>query len=298
MLSISSLRNAAILLLAILSVIPSELVFSQEAPNSSKELKILCWNIYMLPRSVFYTGKRKRAREIAKVLPAENYDIIVFQEAFHGDARRIMKRAWKDLYPNRIGPANRHWYWVKVNSGVWILSKFPLKELQQIKYKDCHGFVDCFANKGALLVEGEFEGQKFQLLGTHIQAGGPDSIKQKQYEAIRALADQYKEEGVPQILAGDFNMGPDVDGSYERMLQTLDVKGYEPDGELKYTADGRNDFRRNEKKRLIDFIFYRPNGKEPQKLIRNVRRFRSEQPWSEDYRDLSDHWAVEAILKF
>ena len=134
----------------------------------------------------------------------------------------------------------------------------------------------CFANKGALLVEGEFDGQKFQLLGTHIQAGGPDSIKQKQYEAIRVLTDQYKEEGVPQILVGDFNKGKDNGDSYYKMLSTLDVKDYEPDSEMKFTAGSDNDFRLGGDDRLIDFIFYRPNGLEPKKMIRNVRRFRSE----------------------
>jgi endonuclease/exonuclease/phosphatase family metal-dependent hydrolase len=293
------LRNAAVfILLLLLTVNPLRPAFAQTRSDSNKELKILSWNMYMLPRFALHTGKRKRAREIAKVLPAENYDIIVFQEAFHGDARRILKRKWKNLYPVRIGPANRNWWWIKVNSGVWIMSKMPLKELEQIKYKDCHGFIDCFANKGALLVEGEFNGQKFQLLGTHIQAGGPDSIKQKQYEAIRTLIDQYREDGVPQLLAGDFNMGPDVPGPYEQMLTTLDVKAYQPDGELKYTASSANEFRVGGDDRVIDFVFYRSNGVTASKLERNVRRFLSVEPWSGNFRELSDHWAVEAIVRF
>ncbi len=251
----------------------------------------------MLPRFALHTGKRKRAREIVKMLPAENYDIIVFQEAFHGDARRILKRGLKKLYPYRVGPANRNVFWVKTNSGVWMLSKTPIKKLKQIKYKDCHGFTDCFAHKGALLVEGEFEGQKFQLLGTHIQAGGPDSVKQSQYAQIRNLLDQYKTDNVPQILAGDFNMGKDKKG-YEPMIKTLDVEEYEPAGEMKYTAASINDFRLGGNDRLIDFIFYKSNGIVPSKLIRNVRRFATALPCFKNHCDLSDHFAVEAILKF
>lgn len=292
-------RNTAFLLIAFLFIILTQTVYAQETETSSnKELKILSWNIYMLPRPALLTGKRKRAREIAKVLPAEDYDIIVFQEAFHGDARRILKRKWKELYPVRIGPANRNWWWLKVNSGVWIVSKMPLKKLAQIKYKDCHGFIDCFANKGALLVEGEFEGQRFQLLGTHIQAGGPDSIKQKQYEAIRVLTDQYEEAGVPQILVGDFNKGKDNGDSYYKMLSTLDVADYEVDSERRFTAASDNEFRVGGDDRLIDFIFYRPNGVEPEKLVRNVRRFRSEEPCFKNISDLSDHYAMEILLKF
>lgn len=280
---------------SIFFLVPEQPVFSQ--PAEEKEMKILCWNIYMLPRFVFHTGKRKRAREIVKALPAENYDILVFQEAFHGDARRILKRGLKEIYPYQIGPANRKPFWIKTNSGVWILSKIPLEKVKQIEYKDCHGFADCMARKGALLVEGIFGGQKFQLLGTHIQAGGPDSVKQSQYREIQRLLDEHRKENVPQILAGDFNMGKDKKG-YEPMLKTLDVEEYEPDSELKFTASSINEFRSGGSDRLIDFIFYKPNGIEPRKLIRNVRRFVSPQQWGKGKVELSDHFAVEAILKF
>lgn len=293
------MKRYILLLFSLFFFIPETPVFSQTASAAAgKELKILCWNIYMLPRFALHTGKRKRAREIVKTLPFENYDIIVFQEAFHGDARRIIKRGLKELYPYRIGPANRRYFWIKTNSGVWMLSKIPLTQIKQIKYKDCEGFDDCFAHKGALLVEGEFEGQKFQLLGTHIQAGGPYPVRQSQYEQIRNLIDTYKQDGVPQILAGDFNMGKDNGEPYAEMLKTLDIEEYEPDGELKFTASSLNDIRGGKDDRLIDFIFYRPNGLSPLKLIRNVKRFATKTPCFKKYCDLSDHFAVEAILKF
>lgn len=291
------LRASVVIIFCTFFILPETPAFAQPAATG-KELKILCWNIYMLPRFALHTGKRKRAREIVKTLPQENYDIIVFQEAFHGDARRILKRGLKKLYPHRIGPANRRPFWIKTNSGVWVLSKIPLTKLKQIKYKNCHGFTDCFAHKGALLVEGEWEGQKFQVLGTHIQAGGPYPVRQSQYEEIRNLIDSYKQEGVPQLLAGDFNMGIDRGEHYYKMLKTLDVEEYIPDSELKYTASSLNDIRGGNDDRLIDFIFYRPNGTQPKMLVRNVRRFATAQPCFKNFCDLSDHFAVEAILRF
>lgn len=287
-----------IALFCLVFLIPESPTFSQPSKvEYGKEMKILCWNIYMLPRFILNTGKHKRAREIAKVLPSANYDILVFQEAFHGDARRILKRALKKSYPYIIGPANRKRWRFKTNSGVWILSKIPLKQVKQIVYKDCYGFTDCFAHKGALLVEGEFNGQKFQLLGTHIQAGGPDSVKQSQYIEIRDMLDQYKTDNIPQILAGDFNMAKDKEG-YVPMLKTLDVEEYEPASELKYTASSINDFRKGGSDRLIDFIFYKSNGIEPKEIIRNVKRIIGHKPWNKKHIDLSDHFAVEAIVKF
>lgn len=267
--------------------------------QDKEELKILSWNIYMLPRFAKHTGKRKRARKIAEVLAKEDYDIFVFQEAFHGDARRILKRAFKKTYPYRIGPANRNPFWVKTSSGVWMVSKIPLTELEAIKYDQCTG-VDCWAKKGALLVEATWQNTTFQLLGTHIQAAGPDSIKHSQYEQVRELIDKHKKEGVPQILAGDFNMGKDRD-EYYPMLKALDVPEYEPDSERKFTAADDNDIRtgkgrKSKTGRLIDFVFYRANGKQPEKLERNIMKFTER--WSEDNEDLSDHYAVEAVIKF
>lgn len=271
--------------------------FAQEQNSDNKALKILSWNIYMLPRFVKHTGKRKRAREIVKKLVESDYDIFVFQEAFHGDARRILKRGLKEKYPYMIGPANRKPWWVRTSSGVWIVSKIPLKELEAWEYSECSDFVNCMARKGVLMVEGEWNGQTFQLLGTHIQAGGPDSTKLSQYTEMRAVADRHKKEGVPQIMAGDYNMC-NVCTSYKPMIEILGVPDYQPDGDRKYSAGADNDFRSGNrgKEKLIDFIFYKANGVEPQYLERNV--IKTVERWSDEHEDLSDHYAIEAIIKF
>lgn len=269
--------------------------FAQEANTNDDELKILSWNIYMLPRFVKHTGKRKRAREIAKKLKESDYDIFVFQEAFHGDARRILKRALKKSHPYMIGPANRKPWWVRTSSGVWIVSNIPLKELEAHEYNPCHGFVNCMARKGVLMVEGEWNGQVFQLLGTHIQAGGPDSVKLAQYTEMKEVADRYRKENVPQIMAGDYNMCATC-ASYKPMLEILDVPDYQPDGERKYSAASDNDIRGSSKDKLIDFIFYKANGVMPAYLERNV--VKTVERWSKKYEDLSDHYAIEAIIRF
>ncbi len=93
-------------------------------------------------------------------------------------------------------------------------------------------------------------------------------------------------------------MGKDNGDPYPQMLKTLDVEDYVPDGELKYTAAILNDIRGGDDDRLIDFIFYRPNGTQPVKLVRNVRRFATTTPCFKKYCDLSDHFGVEAIIRF
>lgn len=272
--------------------------FCHSLAAQTTKLKILSWNIYMLPRHIKHTGKLPRAKEIGKLLKESDYDIIVFQEAFHGGARRRIRKALADSFAYRIGPANRHYFGFKTNSGIWILSKTPITKIATINFKECEG-PDCWAHKGALLVEGEKDGKKFQVLGTHLEAGGPQTIRDGQYKEINDfLLDKYAQPGVPQFVCGDFNTGCNDTICYPTMLSTLKAEDGEPYGDQKYTADGTlNDFKRGHKsRRLIDYIFYRGNGYTVKSIQRQIKIFTA--PWKKDYKDLSDHFAVEAVIEF
>ena len=271
-------------------------VFSMAPPDSSlKEMKILSWNLYMLPRFIKNTGKRKRARRIAAELSKENYDILVFQEAFHGGARRIIRKALKKKYPFVLGPANLRRWKIKTSSGVWMLSTVSLKLLKEIEYNACGGIPDCMARKGALLAEGNYNGQKFQILGTHIQSVNPVEIKLAQYSEIKNLLDEYYKDSIPQIIAGDFNMSKGSE-NYAKMLEIFGGDDYDIQSDLKITITPENDMRGYGNARLIDFIFYRRSGKKCSYILRNVRRFTYQ--WSKKHKDLSDHYAAEAIIRF
>lgn len=275
---------------------PSELTVDSSTPA----LKILSWNMYMLPPLAKFTGKQRRAKRIGDLLRDSDFDIIVFQEAFHGAARRKIKRRMKDSYPYIIGPANRKWYSFKTNSGIWILSRIPLQPLAEIDFDYCEG-IDCWSRKGALLAEGEFRGQKFQILGTHLEAGGDRDAKVSQYRELGELFNQYRKEGVPQIAAGDFNTKKFQDTTYYNQL--IGILGME-DGpilsEQKYSSDSYvNDIKikRGDRKKqsVIDFVFYGANGVDAT-INRYVRMPRWQ--WSKDCQDLSDHFAIEAQIKF
>lgn len=258
-----------------------------------RPLRILSWNIYMLPKFAKITGKRQRAHEIAKQMLASDYDMLVFQESFLGDARRIIGKALADRFPYQFGPANRK-FSIKTNSGIWILSKLPLKLLEEIDFVECEGFDDCFARKGALLLAGECNGHAFQILGTHLQAGGPDAIRKSQFVEMRSLLDRHKQAGVPQIIAGDMNTGHTDTAQYREMLSTLDAE----DGPLAVklpTVDGGypNDLHSHGVRslRVIDFVFYRGNGLAANRIERQMPHF--QEPWSRKHKDLSDHFPVD-----
>src|SRR4051794_1206855 len=92
------------LILALTSIFFASVAQSQSA--GGEKIKILSWNIYMLP-GVFGSGNVLRAEAIGTVLSSGNYDVIVFQEAFDQRARRVISRLLKETYPYQVGPANQ-----------------------------------------------------------------------------------------------------------------------------------------------------------------------------------------------
>src|SRR3954468_23841955 len=93
-----------------------------EKENSPlKKIKILSWNIYMLPHLVAtHSNKKERATAIGETLLASDYDVIFFQEAFHSTARNKILTQLQTTYTYHAGPANRKLFSIKANSGLWI----------------------------------------------------------------------------------------------------------------------------------------------------------------------------------
>ena len=273
--------------------------------SQKNELKILSWNIYMLPGFAnfagygVFSGKKKRAKAIVEELKKLDYDIIVFQEAFHRSARSKLKRGLVELYPYMVGPVNNKKISIKTNSGIWIISKVPLKEIKVIDFKQCQG-IDCWARKGALLVEGTWQGKLFHIIGTHLESGPQQYIRKSQYEEIYSyLLEPYQKTGVPQFICGDLNTNSADSVSYMDMLNTLKAENGELLGEVKVTIGGiANDMSSGgtTNQYEIDYILVRDNGADIKSIKRKVSIL--QHPWSKKRKDLSDHYGVEAIIEF
>ncbi len=266
--------------------------------TSINQLKILTWNIYMLPYCSLIHGNCKRARMIADQLSGSDYDIIVFQEAFNFRARNILRRRLFKSFPHMYGPANMPFFSIRFNSGVWVISKIPLEKIEEIEYTHRYG-VDAFARKGAVMFEGIWNGQKFQLIGTHLQSDSPDEIRQGQCrEMTSRLLEKHFKNQVPQIICGDFNIETADSDNYHYLLKTLNADNGTFYGEIQTSFDEIDNSlakRVNGRKQMIDYV-----------LIRNSKFFRSikrkiavrRAPEHHKYKDLSDHYGVEALLEF
>lgn len=271
--------------------------FAAESP-----LRILSWNIKMLPRQ--FNGfikhrPKERSLVIPQMLKSDSVDIICFQEAFDNKINQQMIKELSVEFPYVVGPANKkHREWrFKLNSGVIFFSRYPIKDLGSIRFDDCDK-EDCWADKGGLLVEADVKGKKIQLLGTHMDAGSNSRVQLKQLTQLNKLLERFMKQGVPQIVCGDFNIDKSDKNLYQKMLDFLRAKDGPLSGDLQFSYDPQiNDMgAANEHACLLDFILYRANGLEAHHIKRKIKRYKSK--WCDSHMDLSDHFAIWMELYF
>jgi len=267
-----------------------------QAVAKSDTLRILSYNVKMLPRIFPHLRHYpvKRARLIPKYILADSIDVVIFQEMFDAKARHLLTKGLKDEMPYMIGPGNLRPKGYKKGSGVLIMSRYPFKFLEKIKYNDCEGTPDCRARKGVILVEVNDGKRTYQISGTHMQAGGGKELKMKQIEQAAALMKQFRKEGVPQISCGDFNVHFTDTILYPKLLNDFECVSGSFCGEQQFTSDHKlNDLYKNRnpnKRNTVDHILYRGNGIEPKYVERTVKIYKER--YHKNHEDLSDHYAL------
>lgn len=276
--------------------------FTEEELNTDTTggVSILTWNIKMLPRGATFLHHHPvlRARIIPDILIKDSPDVIVFQESYDGLAMRLIRKKLKAVYPYNQGYQNRKLITYKRAGGVIMFSKYPLSEIESIKYSLLHG-INKAAAKGALLVEVKHPVKTFQLLGTHMEAGGSKELKISQYREAGELLRKHEKAGVPQFACGDFNCKKNDTILYPRLINALQMEDGDITSDLKYTTDHLlNDMENYQptKRNVIDYVFYRANGINARQMTRSVMRF--QHPWHKKHSDLSDHFAVLLETKF
>jgi len=264
-------------------------------------LKLLTWNLFMIPKPINFSLQQTRVPLISEALLKRNDDVLLFQETFSGLARRKLIHNLKKTYPYQ---ARLKGTFLRLNSGLLILSKFPLKVLDKLHFKDCTNS-DCFSAKGVILVEiNHPDGKKIQIATTHLQAWNNQKsrdVRAKQFSEIRDLLDRFAEPTKAQILAGDLN----IDGllphlEYNSTLSLLDMESIQLMGDIKVT----NGF---------NVACYKTPGGEPMgEWLDHVFIKKHETPASvvsktvvplsgmikNEICPLSDHYAVEAVIHF
>jgi endonuclease/exonuclease/phosphatase family metal-dependent hydrolase len=266
----------------------------------------------MLPRGINHNGKAKRAKIIAEQLKKSPYDVVVFQELFYRRSRRIITKKLQSEFPAQTNVLNKKSIALKTNGGVMIFSRHPIKEIKEIRFKDCSG-PDRLSRKGAMLAVIEVKGKPIHVIGTHLQAFGMQETMYSQYQQLYdELLKPNEQKGIPQFICGDFNTIKELPKNlpanlpknfeqriarYETMLQKLQASDGELEGEHQFTMDRPNNDlceKRKEFRLLLDYFLFRPMTSNLFIVKRKVQIIRY--PWRNGNKDLSDHFALEAVV--
>lgn len=245
-------------------------------------------------------GKRDRSRAIVEELKNSDYDVIVFQEAFLPAARKIIREGLLGAFPYAYGPANDNKPGLLTNSGVWVISKIPLKVLGTVEFKDCAG-VDCYARKGAMLLSGIWKEKEFQILGTHLQSERQHEVRMKQMDQIfLELLARHRKEDVPQLICGDLNTEQEIKENYCNMLECLDAEDGETTGIEQSTYNGYTnqlaEAAWKKDKTTLDYVLLRKNGAKVKMIKRSINVLT--RVWKRGRKDLSDHYGVVCEVNF
>ncbi len=285
-------------LLTILLISISSLILAQDKNPPVTEIKIVSWNIQMLPTSLQIFSKHLRKKQktrtpwIVEYCKEQDFDIIVFQEVFDRKIKRKLKRKLKSEYPYIVNTKTKFGRFT--SNGILFMSKVPITYKDHVIYKK--GVIeDRMAAKGCTLVEGNYEGVKFQVAGTHLQAGGGQASimhRSMQFADIRTLLDRNTEENIPVFVAGDMNTSDKNEDKYNYMLKTLDVKDFPVDEERRWTADGRNSWNpgKGDRGSRIDYIFLNDRGTKTTVIKQNI--LRPTKNYKGEIIDLADHYGV------
>lgn len=203
------------------------LAFSLEA--FAQNVSVLTWNTFLIPPPFNSTKQEERADLMAKKLMAMNDDIIFFQEAFFDTKREQIIRELISVYPYVAIPHEGHGFFQLTGSGLFIVSKYPMKVLDQVIFDDCAG-TDCLASKSAILVEITLpDGQKgktIQMVNTHLQAWNGTheiAIRRKQLRQIKEMMSANAKLGVAQVLVGDLNINGKLETEYTDSLILMEM---------------------------------------------------------------------------
>ena len=161
-----------------------------------------------------------------------------------------MREGLTEQYPYQIGPAPS--INLKINSGLWILSKTPIEEVGVIQFAELMGF-DKMSQKGALMVQTK-EAPHCQVLVTHLQAGL--DIERNHIRDSSLIPN--KKSQLSQILVGDWNIYAES-AFNPNALMTLLGNLLSHHQHILHTFP-TDDYRKSENQWIFDYAFVFSNG--------------------------------------
>ena len=204
-------------------------------PNKNV-ISVMSYNIQAFPN---YMGVAldlnkidTRIKYLATMANINNYDVIVFQEAWDSGARDVLKNSLRNSYPYVMDPAPGNIHGLVFNSGLLAFSKYPITKEKFVNYQDYQSLVDTdkLTNKGALYFQLNKNGKIYNMIATHVQAQDyAEAIKVRQEEFniinehIVGAPSLNINKNEPLLLVGDINTDFYNPEQMEYMKDTLNL---------------------------------------------------------------------------
>jgi endonuclease/exonuclease/phosphatase family metal-dependent hydrolase len=210
-----SLRKKLLLPLLSLTLLSGWAMPVLANPVGGGEIRVLSYNLWGLPAPLGYRVA-DRMSGIATAL--ENYDVVLLQEAFHPDTALLAQKAgFPHVYHHK------NYGVIQQNSGMMVLSRFPIVKTDFAPFKGCYG-TDCLAEKGIFFTRVTHpQLGPVDLYNTHYQSmQNPAAANVRIRSGNGALWQMIlkHQQYYPTILAGDFNLQPDLP-EYRDLMQRL-----------------------------------------------------------------------------
>lgn len=268
----------------------------------AKDISVLTWNTFLIPPPFNSTKQEERADLMSKKLLTIDHDIIFFQEAFLDAKRELIIKELASVYPYNAVPKKGEGLFQFQDSGLFIVSKYPMTILDQVIFDDCVG-TDCLASKSAILVEISLpNNKKIQMVDTHLQGWNDNemiNVRKKQLLQIKKMMDSNSKFGIAQIIVGDLNIDGRTESEYADSLVLMNMTSSPLEGRLGSsngfstigcfdTPGGIN------KGEWLDHLWLNSNGTETKIHAKKVVPIIGHLGTLDC--PLSDHYAVEAFI--
>ncbi len=287
------------------------LVLTPLSTVHAASLKVLTYNLWGAPFSA--KKVRRRFPKVAAKLETLDADIVSLEEVFDGcfipnELKIILRGSQFPYYARGAGP---HGFPKCVDSGVLVLSKFPIVESAELKYKACAG-ADCFAKKGVLYVRitvpsvGDVD-----VYATHDNANDRNSkVRVSQMRQVVDFVDLHSGDGArPVVFMGDLNAtsdSPEIEmlhnklglrDTHDEYVASHTVTQLERDGFTIDPTRNRNVSQKpGELRERIDYIFIRDAHSSSVPSMVSSMNMVFQEPGYRG-RPLSDHFGVRSQIE-
>lgn len=182
------------------------------------KLKILLWNVWLLPSIITDGRSKERAGMISKLL--NDFDVVVLNEAFT-NKQAIMK----DLV-HRYKIRTPRTFYKLLDSGLMVFSKYPIENIHFLPFSNLENW-DQLSSKGVIKLTVNFGNSiKLDVYGTHLQAGSREIDHQARLSQVNELNDFIKTHShfniYPIVFCGDLNCGPVLDRTFNHFPNHYD----------------------------------------------------------------------------